>query len=65
MRLSANITVVILSIRVLFFRRRSITRRTAFAIQSRARLCLNDRLALSLVWTQGAEQHRPEHSHVS
>ena len=57
MRLSAKTTVVILSIRVLFFRSRGVgTRRTAFAIQSRARLGLNDRLALRrLVLAQGAE----------
>ena len=66
MRLSANITVVI-SMSLLFFRGRSVTRRTAFAIQSRARLGLNDRLGLRrlVLLAQGAEQHRPEHSHVS
>ena len=63
-RLSTKITVVI-SISVLFFRGRSVTRRTALAIQGRARLGLNDRLGLRrLVRAQVAEQHRPEHSHV-
>ena len=56
---------MVISISVLFFRGRSVTRRTAFAIQGRARLGLNDRLGLRrLVRAQVAEQHRPEHSHV-
>ena len=55
MRLSTKITVVILSIRVLFFRGRGGTRRTALTIQSRARLGLNDRLALRLVLAHAAE----------